>query len=124
MKSKTFPNGLVVKHRKSVIILQHKFRKTEQEDYFRYFFDNTEFAEFADYIEAAANEAWTNLTPKVATSAYPNYDRTGDKSGDLFINEFGISIRAPYGSVDTLYQFNKPNVESFLYDLRKHLANE
>ena len=128
MKSKTFSNGLVVKHCKSAIILEHEFRKTEQEDYFRYFFNDAEFAAFADYIEAVANDAWANVTPKPSKSANSDYDedydRTYGKTGNLFINDFGISIRALYGSVDKLYQFNKPNVESFLYDLRKHLANK
>lgn len=125
MKVKTFDNGLVVKHRKSAIIFENEQGKKESEDKFFYEFTKDGFKEFVDYIEEAANESWSNVVPKEAHSLGSDYaeyyDRKYDANGDLYIKENGILIIAPYWSVDTLYQFNKPKIQSFIYDLRKKL---
>lgn len=122
MKTRVFDNGLVVKHRKSAIIFENDSGKKERESKFSYHFTEEDFKDFAMYIEEIAQEAWTNVVPKEATSAAADYeeyyDRKYDDNGDLYIRDNGILINAPYWSVDTLYQFNKPKIQSFIYDLR------
>ncbi|MCM3763465.1 hypothetical protein [Neobacillus niacini] len=123
MKTKVFDNGLVVKHRKSAIIFENGNGKKEREERFYYEFTKEGFKEFADYIEEVANEAWLSIVPKEADnfgSDYDEYyDRKYDANGNLSIKEDGIEIIAPYWSVDKLYQFNKPKIQSFIFDLRK-----
>lgn len=125
MKTRTFDNGLVVKHRKSAIIFENAICKKEKEEKFSYEFTDEGFKEFALYIEKIANESWSNIVPKEADSLGSDYaeyyDRKYDANGGLYIQDNGILIIAPYWSVDTLYQFNKPKIQSFIYDLRKKL---
>ncbi|UAT29530.1 hypothetical protein K7T73_13065 [Bacillus badius] len=125
MKTKIFDNGLVIKHRKSAIIFENASGKKEKEERFLYEFTDEEFKDFAGYIEEIANEAWSNVVPKEAHSEASDYDeyydRKYDANGSLSISNKGILIIAPYWSVDTLYQFNKPKIQSFIYDLRKKL---
>lgn len=126
MKTRVFDNGLVIKHRKSAIIFENASGKKEKEERFSYEFTDEEFKDFAAYIEKTANEAWTNVVPKETHSLGSDYDeyydRKYDANGHLSITNTGISIIAPYWSVDTLYQFNKPKIQSFIYDLRKKLS--
>lgn len=128
MKSKTFDNGLVVKHRRSAIILENASGKKEKEEMFEYHFTTDGFKEFADYIIEVANQAWKNITPKEATSFGSDYaeyyDKKYDANGNLRILDDGILIYAPYWSVDTLYQFNKAKVQSFIYDLNKRIKEQ
>lgn len=125
MERRVFSNGLVVKHRKSAIIFENASGKREKEDYFEYYFTDEEFEDFALYIEKIANESWSNVVPKEANSPASDYDeyydRKYDANGGLAIKENVIVIIAPYWSVDTLYQFNKPKIQSFIYDLRKKI---
>lgn len=125
MKTKEFANGLVVKHRKSSIVFESARGKKEREKYFTYEFTKEQFRNFAAYIEKIANESWTNVVPKEANSLGSDYDeyydRKYDDNGTLSITKNGISITAPYWSVDTLYQFNKPKIQSFIYDLQDNL---
>lgn len=125
MKIKIFENGLVIKHRKSAIIIENADGKKEKEERFEYKFSTEGFKEFADYIKGIANEAWTNVLPKEADSLGSDYaeyyDRKYDANGDLAITNNGILIHAPYWSTDTLYQFNKAKIQSFIYDLDKKL---
>ncbi|GAB6989521.1 hypothetical protein [Paenibacillus pini] len=122
MKIKTFDNGLVVKHRKSAIIFENFDGKKERDDRFSYEFTKEGFEDFTTYIEEIANEAWSSIVPKEAISMGSDYaeyyDRKYDDNGNLSIKENGILVVAPYWSIDTLYQFNKPKIESFIYDLR------
>lgn len=123
MKTKTFQNGLVIKHRKSAIIFENAGGKKERESRFAYTFSEESFKVFYAYILEIANEAWTGVVPREATSLGSDYDeyydRTYDDNGTLSIINLGIMINAPYWSVDTLYQFNKPKVQSFIYDLQE-----
>lgn len=127
MESKTFENGLVVKHRKSAIIFENAGGKKEKEERFSYEFTEEGFKHFATYIEEIANKAWRNLTPKEADSFSSDYgeyyDRKYDDNGSLSINGASLLIIAPYWSVDTLYQFNKPKIQSFIYDMRKKVID-
>ncbi|MCM3179727.1 hypothetical protein [Cytobacillus horneckiae] len=127
MKVRTFNNGLVIKHRKSAIIFENANGKEESEKRFSYEFSKESFKGFVASIEEIANEAWSNIVPKEAHSCGSDYDeyydRKYDNNGYLSIKENGIEIIAPYGSVDTLYQFNKPKIQSFIYDLQKKLIN-
>ncbi len=127
MKIKTLDNGLVIKHRKSAIIFENASGKKEKKERFSYKFSEDEFKDFAAYIEEIANEAWSSIVPKEANSLGSDYaeyyDRKYDANGYLAIGENVISIDAPYWSVDTLYQFNKPKIQSFIYDLRKKKIN-
>lgn len=121
MKTKTFSNGLVVKHRRSAIILEHADGKDPQTSKYDFAFTENELQAFTDHLYAAANEAWKDITPKEATSMGADYDeyydRRYDNNGYLTITNAGISIRAPHLSEDTLYQFNKAKIQSFIYDL-------
>lgn len=125
MKAKVFDNGLVVKHRKSAIIFENVKGKNEKEELFIYTFTDEGFKDFSSYIEDVANEAWSNIVPKEANSLASDYDeyydRRYDANGNLSITNIGITINAPYWSVDTLYQFNKPKIQSFIYELQKKL---
>ncbi|MCK2000812.1 hypothetical protein MZM54_05340 [[Brevibacterium] frigoritolerans] len=125
MKIKTLDNGLVIKHRNSAIFFENATGKKEREERFPYEFTKEGFKDFAVYIEEIANEAWSNIVPKEATDLRSDYDeyydKTYDDNGGLSIKENGILITAPYWSVDTLYKFNKPKIQSFIYDLRKKL---
>lgn len=125
MKYKVFSNGLVVKHRKSAIIFENEEGKKEKEDRFSYCFKDEEFKDFVAYIEKVANEAWSNVVPKEADSPASDYDeyydRKYDDNGNLSVKGNEIVIIAPYWPVDTLYQFNKPKIQAFIYDLRKNL---
>lgn len=130
MKTKTFPNGLVVKHRKSAIIFEaaegvpttHGTPKTDERR--TYWFGQEGLAAFVDYIEEIANEAWSNITPKEAQSPgadyWEYYDREYDNNGYLAIATMGIRIDPPHGSTGKLYQFNKAKIQSFIYDCRKN----
>lgn len=126
MKTRTFTNGLVVKHRKSAIIFENEAGKREGQELFKYPFSPSEFDDFVSYIETIANEAWTNVTPKDATSAgsdyWEYYDRKYENNGYLHVKDDGIQVTAPHNSIDTLYQFNKPKIQSFIYDCRKKLT--
>ncbi|WP_078598652.1 hypothetical protein [Evansella clarkii] len=126
MKSKTFSNGLVVKHRRSAIILENADGKPETQSRFAYPFTPKELETFTDYLHQAANEAWKDITPKEAFSMGSDYDeyydRRYDNNGYLSITESGLSIEAPHLSKDTLYQFNKAKIQSFIYDLQKLLS--
>lgn len=125
MKKKVFSNGLVVLSRTSAIIFENEGGKDEGESKFNYKFKPLEFAEFALYMEQTANECWKDVIPKEAHSMGSDYDeyydRKYDDNGYLSIEEFEIRIVAPYWSTDTLYQFNKPKIQSFLYDLKKKM---
>ncbi|MGX1266706.1 hypothetical protein RKD55_004650 [Rossellomorea marisflavi] len=123
MKSKEFTNGLVVKHRRSAIILEHKDGKAETESRFFFLFTHKELDEFIEHLHAAASESWSAIAPKEANSMGSDYDeyydRRYDNNGYLSLTNTGITIIAPYLSKDTLYQFNKAKIQSFLYDLVK-----
>src|SRR5699024_8291815 len=124
MKTETFNNGLVVKSRKHAIILENSSGKKERESKFIFDFNNKEdFIEFVGYIKKVADESWVNIVPKEADSMGSDYDeyydRRYDDNGYLSVNKYKIVIHAPYWSVDTLYQFNKPKIQSFLYDVDK-----
>lgn len=128
MKTKIFSNGLVVKHRKSAILFEDRDGKQEKTSRFSYYFTTNEFRDFLDYIKQIADETWGNIVPKCATSPSSDYDeyydRKYDDNGYLSIRENSLIVRAPYWSVDTLYQFNKPKIQSFMYDLDKKLSTE
>lgn len=125
---KQFDNGLMVKHRKHAIIFTHgDAPKDGAEDRFIYAFSDVDLEHLITHLETAANEAWNNFAPKEADSIGSDYDeyydRRYDNNGYLQIRSHGIDVSAPYGSTDTLYQFNKAKAQSFLYDLRKHQAD-
>lgn len=125
LKSKTFTNGLIVKHRKSAIIFENKDGLDGKDYNFVFSFSDHELRSLFDYLMNVANEAWSNITPKEATSEasdyWEYYDRTCDNNGYLWLNQKEIKIEAPNLSKHTLYQFNKAKIQSFLYDLNKQL---
>lgn len=127
MKSKTFDNGLVVKHRRSAIILENAHGKSEAVSHFMYPFTETELVDFSEYLHQAANEAWKGITPKEAQSMGADYDeyydRRYDNNGYLTLTDEGVKIEAPHLSKDTLYQFNKAKIQSFLFDLERLTAS-
>lgn len=135
--TRLYVNNLVVKHRKHAILFEnvHKEEGIKKNNHrFVFTFTYDEFQDFAEYIKEIANEAWKDIKPKVATSEgsdyYEYYDRRYDNNGYLSIRDKSgqdkngqveLHIEAPYGSKDTLYQFNKPKIQSFIYDMDKLL---
>jgi len=121
VKTKVFDNGLVVKHRKSAVILE--LGKDNNTDYRFVFYFKTleEFAEFRDYTKEVATSIWTNLTPRIAESEgadyWEYYDRQLDNNGYINLFKDKICIERPSLECERLYQFNKRRMESFLYDL-------
>lgn len=118
---KTFDNGLVVKFRKSAIIFENRDGKEPDVSDFQFEFTDASFQEFIDYMQAAANQAWSQVTPKETNSFgsdyWEYYDKRYDNNGYLTIRNGAISVNAPHGSLDTLYQFNKAKAQAFLFDL-------
>lgn len=123
MKTKTFKNGLVVKHRRSAIFFENEEGISNTYRFDFVFPTKEEFVAFIAYMHQAANEAWTDVKPKEAFSMASDYDEYYDKkydnNGYLNITETGIWVEAPNLSKDTLFQFNKPKIQSFLFDLEK-----
>lgn len=121
LKQYVFDNGLVVKHRKHAIIFETIEGESGTGNDFKFTFSPDTFREFVDYIIKIADEAWANITPKEADSLgsdyYEYYDKLYDNNGYLSISKCELVIESPYGSVDKLYQFNKPKIQSFIYDL-------
>ena len=128
MKEKVFSNGLVVKHRKHAVILENNQGVKKGKRFYEFTFSKNEFKKFLLYIEKVSNEAWVNIQPKEVTgvgSDYSEYyDVKYDNNGYLNIKDNGLLVDPPFLSVDTLYQFNKPRMESFIFDLREKLFKE
>lgn len=121
-------NGLklIVKHRKSAIILEVDEKQVDNQRYvFNFKFSPDQFIEFYKYMKTIANESWRNIIPREATSISSDYteyyDNEFDNNGYLGIRENGLQIERPSNSSNKLYQFNKRRIESFLYDLEKRL---
>lgn len=130
--NKQHTNGLIVKHRKHAIILEcinGEENILENNYLFSFAFTPDEFRKFAEYIKEISNVAWNNVKPKLANSEgsdyYEYYDRRYDNNGYLSIvdkkKHIELHVEAPYGSKDTLYQFNKPKIQSFIYDINELL---
>lgn len=120
MKSKIFSNGLVVKHRKHAIIFENE--TGIQDNYkFDFTFEPDEFKAFIQYLNDIIPDVWKNFQPKEANSLgsdyYEYYDRLLDNNGYLSIGDNNLKIEAPNLSTGRLYQFNKPKMQSFIYDL-------
>jgi len=123
MKTKVFENGLVVKHRKSAVILE--LREENNTDYRFVFPFKTaeEFIEFSDYMHEVATEVWPSHTPKQATSDgadyWEYYDWEMDNNGYLTLYREKLCIERPNLANKRMYQFNKRKMESFIYDLQQ-----
>lgn len=124
LKTKTFSNGLVVKHRRYAVIFENKEGKAYDRCKFYYQFSDQELRELLYYLEDAGNQCWKGgIHPKEGKNPladyYEYYDKNCDDNGCLKIARGDtLAIHAPFGSMDTLYQFSKPKLEAFLYDLR------
>lgn len=127
MKQKTFEatSGveLVVKHRRSAVILELGNRPHDRQYRHRFQFDSDTWKELTAYLEAAANDAWKNLVPKEADSEgadyYEYYDKEHDNNGYLSLHPNSLHLERPVLEDTRLYQFNKRKMESFLFDLQK-----
>ncbi|AMB18747.1 hypothetical protein BH780_gp164 [Bacillus phage Eldridge] len=123
MNTKVFDNGLVVKHRKSAVILE--LRDENNTDYrFTFPFNSLEeFNEFSSYMYQVATKVWPSHTPKQATSDgadyWEYYDREMDNNGYLTLYREKLCIERPSLDNKRMYQFNKRKMESFLYDLQQ-----
>jgi hypothetical protein len=122
VKTKVFENGLVVKHRKSAVILELKEENNTDYRFVFPFKTTEEFIEFSDYIHVVAKEVWPAHTPKQATSDgadyWEYYDRELDNNGYLNLYKEKLCIERPSLDNKRIYQFNKHKMESFLYDLQ------
>ncbi|MGR6760376.1 hypothetical protein [Paenibacillus polymyxa] len=127
MKTRVFTcsNGteLIVKHRKSAVILEMNQNQINNKYNVTYNFELRDFVELYNYIKMIANEAWTNLSPKEANSLgsdyYEYYDKELDTNGYLRIGKNTIVIDRPALNGLKLYQFNKKKMESFIFDFEK-----
>jgi len=123
MKAKVFENGLVVKHRKSAVILELGEENNTDYRFVVHFNTPEEFNEFFSYMHEAASEVWPSHTPKQATSDgadyWEYYDREMDNNGYLTLYREKLCIERPSLDNKRVYQFNKRKMESFLYDLQQ-----
>jgi len=115
--TEVFDNGLVVRHRKSAVILE----LVNDSDEYRFAFPFNPTGELAQYLEEVAKEVWPAHTPKLATSDgadyWEYYDSTLDSNGYLTMYADKLCIGRPSLDSKRIYQFNKRRMESFLYDL-------
>lgn len=126
-KTRTFQTKdgleLIVKSRKSAVIFEIEESEPSKIYKFNFLFTKETFTELVEYIREVSNESWANLTPKLATSMGADYDeyydRELDNNGYLSILENGLYIKRPMYESGKMYQFNKPKMQSFLYDLEK-----
>lgn len=126
MRSKEFRsrNGyqLVVKHRKHAVILEMNVGQLNDDTRVQFKFKKGEMINLIEYLEDISKGAWKNFEPKEANSVgsdyFEYYDRELDNNGYMRIREYGMDIERPYKESNKLYQFNKPKMESFLYDFR------
>lgn len=116
---------LIVKHKKSTIILEVDLNEGEK-PVFRFGFSEGDFKVFVNCMETIAYEIWSNFTPKDATSEasdyYEYYDKQFDNNGYLSILENGIRLEGPHTTSGRLYQFNKAKMQSFIFDLKKQIS--
>ncbi|MDR6779410.1 MULTISPECIES: hypothetical protein [Paenibacillus] len=131
MKTRVFTcsNGteLIVKHRKSAVILEMNQNQINNKYNVTYNFELRDFVELYNYIKMIANEAWTNLSPKEANSLgsdyYEYYDKELDTNGYLRIGKNTIFIDRPALNGLKLYLFNKKKMESFIFDFEKFVVS-
>ncbi|QST02844.1 hypothetical protein IMZ31_20045 (plasmid) [Pontibacillus sp. ALD_SL1] len=114
-------NVLVIKNRKSAVILEHGSLESDSDWRFTFSFSEEAFDEVKRAIQEAAEESWSGLTRKDATDLgtdyYEYYDRKYDNNGYLSLEENALELERPTTESNKLYQFNKRRMESFLYDL-------
>lgn len=122
-----FDNGLVVKWKRTAVEFEHLFglkgEANGKEERMLYTFNEYEWDEFKKVIEKAATYAWGKIKPTEAHSMdsdyWEYYSRKYDNNGYLRVSceKRAVDVSAPYTSVDELYKFDKPKMQSFLYDL-------
>jgi len=121
MNTKVFDNGLVVRHRKSAVILELKNENPVDYRFVIHFNTQEDFIKFRDYMKEVATKVWPTHTPKLATSDgadyWEYYDRELDNNGYLSLYKDKLCIERPSLESPRLYRFNKVRMESFLYDL-------
>ena len=130
MESRTFTseNGLelIIKSRKSAVILEMEQSKTNEEYHFTFEFNLTGFMELLEYLEVVSNKSWNAFNPRECDSLgadyYEYYDRPLDNNGCLNISNCKLKIERPSLESGRLYQFNKKKMESFIYDFKKIIA--
>jgi hypothetical protein len=117
---------LIVKHKKSAVILEVADLEANEEPMFQFNFSEGNFKSFVSYMELIANEVWSTFTPKDATSEasdyYEYYDKEFDNNGFLSIGEKHIFVEGPHTTTGRLYQFNKAKMQSFIFDLKKQVS--
>jgi len=94
-----------------------------KEHIFRLNFEADVFKELYEYIAHHARQAWSNLTPKYASSEGADYmeyyDKELDNNGGLGIRENYMFLERPSLESKRLYKFNKRKMEAFLYDFEE-----
>lgn len=86
-----------------------------------------QFDYFYKNLYELATEIWGPIEPKDAKLGCDYreyYDRELDNNGEAAIDEKGIYFNppAPHLESNRLYRFTKKNIETYLYDLRKHTS--
>lgn len=130
MSEKTFKseNGLAfrIRHVKGLVEI-YLFVVDEETCRFKFEFSKETFHEVVAYIVKAANEAWSNLNPRDATSEasdyYEYYDKKLGRNGyfEFLANDYTLIIERPFASNLKMYQFNKRKMETLLFDINKKL---
>lgn len=114
---------LIVKHKKSAIILEIGNNNDSTRIKFELIFNKETFKELYKYIKEAASESWDNIKPREAYSLGSDYneyyDRKFDTNGYLDIRACELQIERPTLESNKLYQFNKSRIETFLNDFAK-----
>ncbi|MFL0584693.1 hypothetical protein ACH0B6_19160 [Solibacillus silvestris] len=122
-KVRKFDNGLIIKHRRSAVILEVENIEDYSTSRFTFSFNDSEFKDFTEYMEQVANTVWKNFVPKDATSEasdyWEYYDKEYDNNGYLIVKGNSIKVEAPHYSAGRIYQFSKSKLQSFIFDLKK-----
>lgn len=115
---------LIISYRKSAIIFEvNNIPEIQDEDNFQFIFDSRTFKELFEYLYEIANKSWTDIQLKECNSMGSDYaeyyDRKLDNNGYLGLRENKLIMERVSEDNNKLYQFNKPKIQSFLYDFKK-----
>ena len=117
---------LIVSYRKLAIVFEiNETSKIQKENRFQFIFDSGTFKELFEYLYEIANKSWDNIQLKERNSFGSDYeeyyDKKLDNNGCLWLDKNKLKMERVSVGNNKLYQFNKPKMQSFLYDFKKIL---
>ena len=122
----TDKNGLelIISYKKSAIVFEiNDTLETQKEDIFDFIFNPQIFKQLFEYLYEISNKSWDNIQLKERNSFGSDYeeyyDKKLDNNGCLWLDENKLKMERVSVGNNKLYQFNKPKIQSFLYDFKK-----